>query len=322
MHDTEHFSSQANEAHSVETWPVVTVLSDYVASTGESPVWDEKQRALYWVDIDGCKVLRWSMQDGRTEHWQFDREVCSLGLASVSTAASELVLALRDGVFRFDTRTCNLTLIARPEAECVTQRLNDGKVGPDGAFWVGSMDERPDKQPVAALYRVGSDGACRRVGKPVKVSNGLGFSPDGAWVYHSDSRGGEVVRYPYEARAGTLGPAQAWIAMQPGWGRPDGAAVDRQGAYWSCGIDAGRINRFSPEGRLIDVIRLPVSHPTMCCFGGDDMQTLFVTSLVPQVGHDARKYPDAGRLLSFRTEVAGLPASRFGIPNPNPMLTV
>ena len=303
MHDTPNLWS-----------PAVTVLSDYVASTGESPVWDEKLRVLYWVDIDGCKVLRWSMHDGRTEHWQFDREVCSLGLG----VASELVLALRDGVFRFDPQSGEQTLIARPEPASMVQRLNDGKVGPDGAFWVGSMDERPDKQPVAALYRVRSDGVSQRVGKPIKVSNGLGFSPDGQWVYHSDSRGGEVLRYAYEASTETVGPAQPWITMQHDWGRPDGAAVDQQGAYWSCGIDAGRINRFSPEGRLIDVFLLPVSHPTMCCFGGDDLQTLFVTSLVPQAGHDAQKYPDAGRLLSFRTEIAGLPANRFG----NPMLTV
>lgn len=291
-----------------ETTPAVQFLSDYTASTGESPVWDERQRALYWVDIDGCKLLRWSMQEQRTQHWQFKQEVCSLGL----TEGAAVVLALRDGVYLFDPATSALTLVARPEAESVMQRLNDGKVGPDGVFWVGSMDERADKQPVAALYRVHPDGRCARVGNPVKVSNGLAFSPDTQWVYHSDSRGGQVLRYPFDRQRETVGAAQVWVEMQPGWGRPDGAAVDRQGAYWSCGIDAGCINRFSPEGRLIEVVRLPVSHPTMCCFGGDDLQTLFVTSLVPQAGHDPRQYPAAGRLFCFRTEVAGLPANRFG----------
>jgi len=293
-----------------ESSPAVAIVSEYPARTGESPVWEERQRVLYWVDIDNHRLLRWSLRDGRTDQWQFDREVCSLGL----TESDELVLALRDGIYRFNPTSGKQILLVKPAQEFTTQRLNDGKVGVDGAFWVGAMDERADKQPVAALYRVHADGRCEPLGERVRVSNGLGFSPAGDWVYHSDSRGGRIVRYPYQLDSGALGPAQDWIKMQPGWGRPDGAAVDSEGAYWSCGIDAGRINRFSAQGELLEVIHLPVSHPTMCCFGGDDMQTLFVTSLVPQEASAAPPNQHAGRVLCFRTEVAGLPADRFGKP--------
>ena len=292
-----------------ETTPAVQRLSEVAASTGESPVWDERRRVLYWVDIDGYKLLRWSMQDGRTHTWHFDREVCSLGL----TDGDGLVLALRDGVFLFDPSSEALTLLVRPEFDSATQRLNDGKVGPDGAFWVGAMDERAEKHAVAALYRVSADGRCAAVGRRVKVSNGLAFSPDGQWVYHSDSRGGKIFRYPFDRQNETLGAAQDWVEMLPDWGRPDGAAVDQQGAYWSCGIDAGRINRFSAEGQLLEAFSLPLSHPTMCCFGGVDMKTLFVTSLQPATGKTAMKYPEAGHLLCLRTTVAGLPAHRFAL---------
>jgi len=291
-----------------ELRPEIRVLTDVVARTGESPVWDERLRVLYWVDIDGHRLWRWTMQDGAVQDWQFDREVCSLGL----TLGRELVLALRDGVFLFDPAHRTLKPVVQPLPAREAQRLNDGKVGPDGAFWVGAMDERPTKDFVAGLYRVEADGAWRELGQRSRVSNGLGFSPDGRWVYHSDSRAASVVRYPFDPIGATLGAAQAWIDVHSSWGRPDGAAVDVDGCYWSCGIEGGRINRFSPEGVLIDVIHLPVSHPTMCCFGGDDMRTVFVTSLVPTNVTNPVRYPHAGCVLFFRAERPGLPANRFG----------
>ena len=302
-----------------EVSPEIEVLSTYVAQVGESPVWDACNGVLYWVDIEGHSLLQWTYRTGATRQWRFDREVCSMGLSDDQT----LVLALRDGVYRFDpkraarsgsplSRSCEaLTLIAEIEADIPTNRLNDGKVGPDGAFWVGSMDQRAEKTNVASLYRVGSDGRAQRVGEKVKVSNGLGFSPDGGYVYHSDSRGPWILRYPFDPVAQTVGAAVPWIEMQVGWGRPDGAAVDVTGCYWSCGIDAGRINRFSPEGELVEVYRLPVTHPTMCCFGGANHTTLFVTSLLPPDAALAATQPLAGRLFSFQVAVPGLPASRF-----------
>jgi sugar lactone lactonase YvrE len=299
-------SAQA-EAAAAEYWPQVEALSAYVAQVGESPVWDERGQQLYWVDIEGHRLLQWASADRLTRHWQFDREVCSMGLG---TDAS-LVVALRDGVYRFDPASGAAGLIVALESDCPTRRLNDGKVGPDGAFWVGSMDERAVKEAVASLYRVDGAGRAQRVGVPVKVSNGLGFSPDGRYVYHSDSRGPWIVRYPYDAASANLGAAQPWVTLQAGWGRPDGAAVDAAGCYWSCGIDAGRINRFSPAGRLLEVYHLPVSHPTMCCFGGADYTTLFVTSLLPPDAALAAAQPLAGRLFSFKVAAAGLPAARF-----------
>lgn len=300
----------AEESIPLQRYPEIRVLTDVVSRTGESPVWDERLRVLYWVDIDGHKLWRWAMQDGAVHDWQFDREVCSLGL----TNGREVVLALRDGVFRFDPAHRTLKPLVQPLPDRDAQRLNDGKMGPDGAFWVGAMDERPEKECVAALYRVEANGRWTEVGQRSRVSNGLGFSPDGRWVYHSDSRAAAVVRYAFDPITATVSQAQPWIKMQSEWGRPDGAAVDIDGCYWSCGIDAGRINRFSPDGKLIEVVHLPVSHPTMCCFGGDDMRTVYVTSLIPSAGHDIRRYPHSGCVLYFRADVAGLPANRLGGP--------
>ena len=117
-----------------EVSPEIEVLSTYVAQVGESPVWDACNGVLYWVDIEGHSLLQWTYRTGATRQWRFDREVCSMGLSDDQT----LVLALRDGVYRFDpkraarsgsplSRSCEaLTLIAEIEADIPTNRLNDG----------------------------------------------------------------------------------------------------------------------------------------------------------------------------------------------------
>jgi sugar lactone lactonase YvrE len=95
--------------------------------------------------------------------------------------------------------------------------------------------------------------------------------------------------------------------MQADWGRPDGAAVDEQGCYWSCGVSAGRINRFSPDGELLGWVVMPVTHPTMPCFGGPDGRSLYVTSL--SEGLDGQ--PGAGALFVVDVDVAGPPAALY-----------
>lgn len=293
-------------ARVLEITPVVRAVSTASAALGESPVWDVRSGAVYWVDIDGHRLLRTEVSSGQTVTWQFDTEVCSLALSF----DARLVLALRDGVYWFDPASGLHTLLACPEPGRPDNRLNDGKCGPDGAFWVGSMHDCDPKQALGALYRVFPDGSSERLGVPVKVSNGLGFSPDGRSAYHSDSRAARVVRYAIDPDSGSVGPAQPFISMAPEWGRPDGAAVDAQGGYWSCGVGAGRINHFSADGNLLEVYLLPVSHPTMCCFGGTQMRTLFVTSAAQADG--VSDTPLAGKLIAFDVALAGLPVHRFG----------
>jgi len=212
-----------------------------------------------------------------------------------------------------DLQTGSLRFLVHPEPDRPTNRLNDGKAAPDGSFWAGTMDERVDKEPVGSLYRLSADHRCERMATGFKVSNGLAFSPDGRTLYHSDSRAGTIWRYRHEPGTGRLGPREEFVAMQPAWGRPDGGAVDVEGCYWGCGIGAGRINRFSPAGELLAWIELPVTHPTMPCFGGPRMKTLFVTSLREGLPDEAlRGTPLAGAVLRIDLDVAGTPVATYG----------
>ena len=286
----------------------VRLAVDAKCTVGESPVWSAAEQALYWVDILAPAVHRWHPASGTRCSWPMPAAVGSLGLR----AGGGLVLALRSGFHLFDLNTGALTLLAHPEPDRPTNRLNDGKVSPDGAFWAGTMDDRPEKEPVGALYRLGADHRVERRAEGVKVSNGLAWSPDGATLYHADSRGGAIWRHTHDMATGTIGAREVFVALRPEWGRPDGGAVDAEGCYWGCGIGAGRVNRFSPEGELLAWIELPVTHPTMPCFGGPGLKTLYVTSLRENfTAAQLDATPLAGGVFAVDLGVAGTPVAAY-----------
>ncbi len=228
------------------------------------------------------------------------------------TSDSRLILGLKTGVYYCDPTTGRLEFIVNPEPDRLANRLNDGRVGPDGSFWVGSMHDALPRAPTGALYRITPDGTCLRVLDGLCVSNGLAWSPNSRRMYHSDSRvsadAGQINVYDFDPRSGALGPGKVFAKLNESQGLPDGAAMDRDGTYWSAGITAGCLNGFSPEGEIIRSIKLRAKAPTMPCFGGPNLTTLFVTSLT-------RQHPDGidrGGLFRGELGCAGLAEPRFG----------
>jgi sugar lactone lactonase YvrE len=209
----------------------------------------------------------------------------------------------------------SFTEIARIETERGNDtRLNDGKVGPDGAFWVGSMDDRavPVKESLGTLYRVTADGKAEAKVKGVMISNGLAFSPDGRTMFHSDSRAGWLDRWDLDPLTGAISNRTRIADLDDAAGRPDGGATDANGDYWSAGISAQRLNRLAPDGRLLESYPVPVGAPTMPCFGGPDLKTLFVTSLrVGRAPELLAKYPLTGITIVGKSPIAGSSVTRF-----------
>jgi sugar lactone lactonase YvrE len=276
---------------------------------GESPLWSAREAALYWVDIPDGLIHCWQPETGARRLWQLPVAIGSIGLR----ASGGLVVAMRSGFHLFDLQTEALTFLCHPEPNLPSNRLNDGKVSPEGRFWAGTMDDRPQKEPVGSLYRLDADHRCTRMVGDVKVSNGLAWSPDGRTMYHSDSRGGAIYHHAYDPQTGAIGRRELFVQMHPEWGRPDGGATDEEGCYWSCGVSASRVNRFSPTGELIEYVTMPVSHPTMPCFGGPDGRTLYVTSLREGLSAaELAQSPQAGGVFMLDAGVAGAPAALYG----------
>jgi sugar lactone lactonase YvrE len=287
---------------------VFTCIADVKCSIGESPVYDERIDRVYFVDIPDRRLFAMDGAGGGLRSWTFDMEVGSLGLA----ASGRLVVALRDRVILFDPATEAREELASIEAHIPHTRLNDGKVGPDGAFWVGSLDERPQKEPIAALYRVDPSGKVERKVEGLLVSNGLAWTADGEIMFHADSRGPWIDRWRFDRWSGEIGGRSRFARLDEATGRPDGGACDAEGFYWSAGVSAGRLNCFASDGSLVSVHEVPVPAPTMPCFGGPDFRTLYVTSLRAGRSPEALEAaPQSGGLFAAEASAAGFAPWRF-----------
>jgi sugar lactone lactonase YvrE len=283
-------------------------LVDARCQVGESPVWDAQHARLFWADVLARTVFALDTRSGQLRSWTFDGPVGSLGL----TRTGRLVIAIGLEVHLFDPSTEALSLLVSLDDEPQTNRLNDGKVGPDGAFWVGTMDDRAVKEPMAALYRVTADGKAECKIPGLVVSNGLAWSADGRMMFHSDSRACWIDRWAFDPETGHISGRTRLRTLTNEEGRPDGAAMDREDCYWSAGVSAGCLNRFSADGVLLDRVPMPVPQPTMPCFGGPDMKMLFVTSLSDGQNEEVRsRYPQSGSLFQTRVDVAGVPVNPF-----------
>ena len=142
------------------------------------------------------------------------------------------MVALQHRVVLFDPSNGRMAELTPPVDEPATNRFNDGKVGPDGAFWVGSMDMNTPRAPTGHLYRVTGDGRIERKASGFHVSNGLAWSPDGRTMYHADSATGAVDAWSFDAASGAIAERRRFAPLSPEQGRPDGAACDADGCYW------------------------------------------------------------------------------------------
>jgi len=281
---------------------------DLRARVGEGPTWDAQRGVLWFVDILAPAVHRFDPASGALSSIAMPEVSGSLALCR----SGALLVAQRASVVRLDPESGTITPFAEMPDEPDFTRLNDGKVGPDGCFWVGSMDNRPEKHATGTLWRVTPEGHVTRQREGLIVSNGLAWSPDGGTIWHSDSRIGAVDAADFDAHTGALGPWRRVITLDDAAGRPDGAAMAADGTYWSAGVSAGRINVITPAGAIARHIAFPVPAPTMPCFAGAGLTTLFVTSL--REGRDAAllaAHPSLGGVFRLDGVPPGAPVHRF-----------
>ncbi|KAA2235208.1 SMP-30/gluconolactonase/LRE family protein [Salinarimonas soli] len=274
---------------------------------GESPLWHGPERALYWVDVQAPAIHR-LVEGGEVETWPMPRLVGSLAVRS----RGGLVAALKNGFCTVDLATGETAFIVDPEPERPDNVLNDGKCDRRGRFWCGSRDGAL-KDPNGALHRLDPDLSCRSMDEGFIVSNGLAWSPDDRTMYFADSRAETVFAYDFDVDDGAIRNRRVFFSTREIEGRCDGATVDAEGFYWCALVHGGAVARFDPGGRLDRLIPMPVRHPTMCTFGGENLDVLYVTSATSMLTDEERKaQPLAGSLFAIRgLGVRGLPETPF-----------
>lgn len=276
---------------------------DIRCGTGESPVWHAARAVLLFADIPAGRIHSFDPVSGERTSWKLPEVVGSFGVCE----SGRLVVALRERVVLYDLDLDIITPLIAPLGLPPQTRLNDGKVGPDGAFWVGAMDGA--KQPTAKLYRVTADGRAEVKSEGYVTANGLAWSPDTRVMYHSDSRLARIDAWNFDAGSGAISNRRVFATSDNDNGRPDGAATDTDGNYWSSGVSAACLNVFAPDGAQVAKIPMPVPGTTMPCF---TPHGLFVTSL--RDGRDEATlaaHPTMGGLFRLHVAATGVPVSRF-----------
>lgn len=271
--------------------------------TGESPVWDAEAGQLYFTDIPNGRLHRLNPDSGDKQVWQLPEVLGSLALCR----SGRILVCQKQKIMMFDTQSGRLTFLAEIH-EPDTNRLNDGKVGPDGCFWVGTINEGADGLPSGKLYRITPKGEVEIKVEGLKNSNGLAWTADGRTLYHSDTRGPWIDIWDFDAATGAISNRRRFADVSNEEGRPDGGALDVDGYYWSAGSGQGVINRFAPDGRIVEKIAMPVPNVTMPCFAGG---RIFITTAIPKDEAVRQKFPDAGGLFEMAADIAGVPVGRF-----------
>jgi sugar lactone lactonase YvrE len=282
-------------------------------AVGESPLWNPAEACLYWVDIDGFAVHRLDPASGAHRSWRMDSEPSALALH----ADGGLAVACRCGFVHLDTASGALTPIAPAPYDTATERFNDGRVDGAGRFWAGTMYEPRDK-PAAQMFCLERGRVRLAWAGGMTNSNGLAFSPDQRTMYHADTTSHRIDRYDFEVATGEASnprPFQRFSADKAAadyGGRPDGAAVDSEGAYWCAMFEGGRLLRFAPDGALLREVKLPLRCPTMIAFGGADLRTLYITSASHnRPAQERAQYPLTGCVLSLRVDAPGRPEPSY-----------
>ena len=289
------------------------------ALLGESPVWHPGEQVLYYCDIPGHSLQRFDPATQALAQWSFEAEPASLA----PVLGGGLLLAMRDGLWRFDVASGKRKRLAEPPYDVAKERFNDGKCDPQGRFWVGTIYE-PREPALASLYCF-SVGKLARRKDGITVSNGLAWSPNGRTMYWSDTKAHTIFAFDFDPASGALANQRVFASFPvkqagqaPGTygGRPDGAAVDAEGCYWVAMFEGQRVLRLSPHGEVIRELRLPVRCATMPCFGGPDLKTLYVTTAREKRPEaELAAQPLAGCVLALDVDVPGLPANFCSLPN-------
>lgn len=277
-------------------------IGDQIDILGESPIWDEREQALYWVDVRRPAIRRLDHASGQVDTWSMPDLIGSIAFAENGL----LLVALPDRIALFEPATGKLETVATPHARIPDHRFNDGRCDRQGRFWVGTM-HNITRAPEGVLYRLDRErGELVTAKTGICIPNSLAWSPNGRTMYFADSLRYAIFAYDFDPTTGQMCNERKFAETRaPGF--PDGSTIDADGYLWNAEFNAGHIVRYAPDGRIDSRIELPTGRPTCCAFGGPNLDILYVTTASQWMTEsELSAQPMAGALLAVDTDVQGL----------------
>lgn len=277
---------------------------------GEVPLWCERTRKLWWVDIHRAALQSYDPLTGKhtAQRVAIDMQIGAIALRE----QGGFLLATNSGFYLFDPASAQPPqFLHHPEADKPGNRLNDGRCDRRGRFWVGSMHD-VRREPEGTLYRFDADYSCHAKLDGIVVPNALAWSLDNRTMYFADTHKLVIWAFDFDIDDGAMSNRRVFKDWSHQMGRPDGTAIDAEGYLWVCMVTTGELIRMAPDGSVDRVIQTPVTNPTCPAFGGDKLDTLYFTShtlrLTPEI---LAAQPYSGGLFAVDVGVKGVPEPRF-----------
>lgn len=269
---------------------------------GEGPVWHAATQTLYWVDIEGRQFKRLNPETGAVE----SRTVPERVGAAVPAENGKWVFAQENGFHWFDWDTQTLELIEDPEAGDSTNRFNDGKVGPDGRFWAGTMGLTSAKG-TGSLYRLGHHLQVKKFAEGISCSNGLAWTADKRTFYYIDTPTQKVDAFDYDPISGAATNRRTAFEVPKENGFPDGMAIDAEDRLWLGHWGGGAVICYDPKtGKELERIEVAAKNVTSCCFGGPDLKDLYITTArISTSNEELERFPYAGSIFIVKNLTQG-----------------
>lgn len=284
------------------------LLLDTRSELGEGPVWDWRRQRLFWVDIEGRQLFAYDPSNCKTDKWSFDEMIG----AAAPTETGKLLLALESDVATFDLKTERLEWYKALQNSHPDIRCNDGKVGPNGHFWIGTMHKQGHSGK-GCLYRVAPDFKTSTLLRNTTISNGMAWSLDNTAYYYIDTEAFEIWRFDYDIATGEITKKTVAFKVPDTYGGADGMCIDAEGMLWISHWGGHCVRRWHPEtGEVLEMIEVDAPQVTCCCFGGKDLDTLYITTARSGLTEaQLEEHPASGGLFVCRPGVKGTPINYF-----------
>ena len=295
------------------------LLIDCRDHLGEGILWADTTQTLYWVDVPmPAKLHRLHLPSNTHDTFEMPEMISALSVRS----NGDLLVASHHGINNYSFKEKKLTRILdrlNLEPELPNNRCNDGASDAKGRFWVGTMQnnispEATDielKENSGNLYCINHDLTFSKHESGIAVSNTIVWSPDNTKFYFTDTISQIIFSYDFDLENGEISNKQEFVKYEKGY--PDGSTIDSEGGLWSCRWGGSSVVRFDPNGKVDQIVEVPVESVTNCTFGGENLDTLFITTArwgMTQQRIDSN--PLAGGLFSFKPGVKGIVDNQFG----------
>lgn len=282
------------------------LLVDCANILGEGVQWNEDHQRVWWTDIHGSKLWSCNADGGDVASIETAERLGSFAF----DVDNNVLAAFETGLFRWNLESDRLDRLTDFEPKHATSRLNDGRCDRQGRFVVGGIDEKSVTRQTSSLTRY--DGSVEVLREGIGCSNSICFSPDGRWMYFTDTPTRKILRFPYDPVTGAMGPEEVFFEVTGKDGFPDGSCVDVDGALWNARFHGGRVQQIHADGT--EGLRIDVDAPqvTSACFGGPGLDLLFITTARENLPADVlAAAPKSGGLFVAEPGVKGLPETRF-----------